>query len=317
MITMADFTKYAERGVLTDFVDVNIKKRLKDSEYKAILREESGLNRPYTESKQVEDMGAASEMDTEFSDQQELELHEGWPKRRNVRFIGAYVCYTEASLLLGGENYINMCKEGLSDSPRKWLENTGALYFEYADTAVASVPMVNNKIIVDPECGDGLPIASENHTFKSSSTVTFDTKFSSYREPSQDSIQDGITTQELWPSNSDQIDVEVNEIQVGTSNRFKVAEILKSTGRSDTANRADNQLKGEGLKLTVLKRMINQLEWRLLNNLKNDLTLKFAWKPKQKMEYIPGSGGKYIQWLTFALAHGCNDPRGCGFWSKY
>jgi hypothetical protein len=314
-ITMADFAKYGPT-VIPKYVDNNISKRLKTSEHKFILRRGDKLTQPYSESKQVEDMGAASEMDTEFSDQNELTQEEGWPKRRGVRFIGAYIEYTQAAIRLGGEKFIKMAKEGLSDAPRKWLEALASLYFEFSDTARTGVPMIGTKIIVDPQCGDGLPIASTDHTFSSSSTVFFDTKFGSYREPDQDSIQASITAQELWRSNTDNIDVEVNEIQFGSTLRFQIAEILKSTDRSDTANRATNVLKGQ-LKMTCLKRMINQLEWRTLNNIKNDLTIEYAWDAETKMEYIPGSGGKYRHWLNMALAHGCNDPRGSGYWSKY
>lgn len=313
MINASDFHKYGSKP-MTRWIETNSKLEIKNAEWKKIMKKGDPVTHELVESKQVETMGAAQEFEDQ-GDMAKLSLDEGWAKKKMIAQVGAYIEYTNRSLKLGGKNYIQRSKEGLAKCPARWMDRIAMLYMEYSDTALASVPTINGRAVIDSIGGDGLTLAHTAHTHQSNGGNTYSNKTASFTSLTQDALQGAVTAVSLWVNDSGQyMDAEITELQVPVTLQYKAYELCHSKTKSETANRADNALNEHyGPKPTVIKQLVNQTEWFCKTNCPNDFELAFGWEPKQDSEYIKSKGGKYVHYLDFLVAHGCNDPRGYYF----
>jgi hypothetical protein len=68
--------------------------------------------------------------------------------------------------------------------------------------------------------------------------------------PSQASIEDALISASMQTDDTGKvIHIPATQIVIPFTTRFRYQEIIKSIGRSDTANRADNVLRGEDLEI--------------------------------------------------------------------
>lgn len=289
------------------YIETNMPKSLVTSEGAKVFKT-GKIDREYIETKQTEATGPIQVIE-QGGRMAELNLPEGFAKRFGVREAGIKAAWTKRKIKLGGKEYVRRVKEGVMRGPDQYFNTLGMLYWEYADTPLASLPLVKGVPVVDSLAGDGLTLAHTAHTFNSDSGVTNSNKTATFKSLTQDGLQADIDTVMQWRNNENQVmGIRVQNLKVGQTNAAKAYEITHSSMRSESANRADNALKQYlPAQPEIIQSMINQNEYILQTTAENDYNLLTAWDGETETEYDKELRTWYL-YLDLAHAHGCNFP---------
>lgn len=263
----------------------------------------------YVESRTQETTGGARRM-VDGTTPQLITLRDGYSKRKTAFEYGVAGQFTRRDKILKRQDKFARLVNAMRKTLVDLVETTAATFIEYGDTAYASVPEVNGIAIVDPISGDGLPVFSRSHTWAGDGVNTYHTKTASFLDATQDNLYDLINEIRLWRDEQGELmSADVKRIITGQNNEQEFMEMLKSVGRSDTADRTDNILPSyfgrDGV--TTYRHMVNPNEWLIETTAMNDYELLFIEEPNVRDYYddkneILGYNGS----VFFAI--GCNQP---------
>lgn len=238
-----------------------------------------------------------------------IDINDGHSKRRFINYYACRVEYTKGVRKFGSKELMMKITKAGANSPNQLLSEIGMAYIELGDTAMASVPLLNGKPMIDTTSADNQPIFSTTHTFKSTALYPYANKATAYTALTSDSLYEHRNAIGQWRNNTNELmSIKPKKLIVGYTNRKKAYELLHSSEDSETTNRSTNAVKQLGLSFEVYERMATPSEWFLETDAENDFTFDFGWKPETGKGYDDKTGIHFIT-VDMALQHGVADPR--------
>ena len=245
----------------------------------------------------------------------ELALGDGWPKRITQYSYKGKLVWPKEVGKFDRFDIIASHRRHLAKAGPLLMEVLIAAFWEYCDTAVASVPTLAGTPMVDTAAPDGNPVAYNAHTFKSNPAITYSNKgvdsdgaFGALNQSNLAAVANKVMN---WTaSNGAMLNCRVKRVIVPTGLRHRIAELLKSTLEPDTGNNKVNSARedfGAG-DYMVYHWQTNQTEWSVETDVENGYRVRRGWD----VETDQGEN-KEIQTLFItadtSFSIGCQDVR--------
>lgn len=167
-----------ETGRMNDWLNNQAKKlqgaykdRMKDAIYPRFMEEMA--TKVFTEREQTVNAMRSLAATTENSPFEQLNLNMGWAQSYTQRRFTGRVDITIEMAEFQMANMMATLLNYLRLAPQDTREIIAATYLEYGDTALASVPFVGGRPLINSIGGDGLTLFNTAHTFRSDSTRTW------------------------------------------------------------------------------------------------------------------------------------------------
>lgn len=168
---------------------------------------------------------------------------------------------------------------------------------------------INNAFTVAWHATPNKPLLSTTHPLETGGT--WSNRLTVDSDPSIDALQDILTLSRLTPDNRGiLIALEPVEALIPVQLEFLMMELLTSTNRPDTADRATNVIANK-LKVRPWRYLTDPDAW-FVTCRKSDHMLKWYDRDPLEtgMETIAQTGGDRFYWAAFRSSCGASDPRG-------
>ena len=288
------------------YVRTNVDKRLKEGDWRLFFTD--GSTSYLYEDTRIEEASGTMRQKVDGADAQRFKLNDGHTKRRQVRVYACAAEYTKLTWKAGKQELMGKITKACANAPNQMTSDMVAAIVELGDTA-SGIPVVDGLPMIDTVAADGQAIFSTAHTFKSTGTVTYSNKTSSYQPLTGDTLWNAVNEVRGWRNNLDDLlDIDCKKLVVGFSNHKKAVELIRSKDDSETTNRSTNAVNELGLTFTCYNRMINDTEWFLETTAENDYQINYLYRPETERDKGV-SNGTYLIVVDTAFSHGVGDPR--------
>lgn len=270
--------------MVTEWVDEGANKRLKTGQFRMVFDEKSD-KKESVRTKQKEGMGALLPTPPK-ANVQEIYLGDGWPKKISQVKYAAMIEFPIEVQLFKLMDIIADHVEGLEEAGPFLVELLAAAMINGGNLALASVPTVNNVPIFDPIGGDGQPLFSQAHTFKSDARTWSNLNGASggaYATLSRTTVQTTNQTVKRYTGSSGKyLGVGIDHLIIPSELQGAASEVCKSKLQPETANNAYNSAReylGEG-DYKVWDWLASTTDYYFKTTARNDLMIRWAQKPK-------------------------------------
>lgn len=306
-ITTGDFPQFLEDGV--EMLEIGLKNAQKKSLYPRFTNRGTAT-KLITRKTNYENMGPVSAM-VEGGTHPAMTFSEGYSLAMTAHTWGGKVVITKAMKHYDQRDLVAKLLARLRKGTLEAKEILGTSYLEYGATAIASVPRVAGRPIVNSICGDGLTIFNDAHTWRSGG-VTWDNNDASTLDLVESSISTIYAAARGWTDDRGYpLNVELDDIIFPRTMRQKYDKLTLSPKEPATGNNAINAA------LEVLKRggIENQLlssttTWYMLTKCEGSgIDWLVGWDDEVEGPEVADKDTKnIIITVDFSLATGCLDP---------
>jgi hypothetical protein len=270
--------------MVTEWVDEGTAARLNKGQYKMVFDEKSD-KKESVRTKQKEGMGTLLPTPPK-ADVKEIYLGDGWPKKISQVKYAAMVDFPIEVQLFKLMDIIADHVEGLEEAGPFLVELLAAAMINSGHLTLSSVPTVNNVPLFDPIGGDGLPLFSQSHTFKSDNRTWSNLNGAyggAYATLSRSTVQTTAQTVRRYTGSSGKYQgIMIDHLIVPGELQAAASEVCKSQLQPETANNAYNSAReylGEG-DYKVWDWLASTTDYYAKTTARNDLAIRWAQKPK-------------------------------------
>ena len=285
---------------------------MKDAVYSEFTEDGGGTSKKSESMQDYEPMGALP-IWPENTALEELEMYEGWALRVSQVAFGGKVVITKQMREFDQADLIESSTMQLGMSAELTKDLVLLAYFVYGTQAPSGIPKLRGIPIITPRTGDGQPVFSKNHKWRSNDAYAWSNLVDNYVEPTESGVFAVHKLVSRWKApNGRPLMIDLDRIMIPIELEQVALKHTKSPGEADSANSAINTMRSF-LKngYFVNKYLPGPTDWVALTTAKNGrVKLKWGWKNQvRKIPLNPDTENSGVA-VNFSFSHGCNIPLG-------
>lgn len=288
---------------------------MKEAVYPKFIEDGGGTNKKSEAMQDYEPMGSLP-IWPENTGLEELEMYEGWNLRISQVAYGGKVIVTKQMREFDQADLIESCTMQLGQSAEMTKDIILVAYVVYGDQAVSGIPKLRGIPIITPKTGDGQPLFSTAHKWRSNDSYTFANKAAAYVQPTYTGVFAIHKQVGRWKApNGRPMMITLDQLMIPLELEQLVSEnwnTPRMKGQPDTNNNAINTMR-EFLKngYFVNKWLPSASNWLALTSArKGRVRIKWGWKNSvRKIPLDPHTETSGVA-TNFSFSHGCNIPLG-------